>query len=99
MANTQQKNKNRQRTQSGVKAVASIPAQATETPEVPVTEAVVVEPKHRIRKGLRATGHGLRSVGRAVIDTDLRDVGQGVKTLGHKIPRIQIVREDQEVNA
>lgn len=53
-----------------------------------VTEEVVETPKekkHRIRKAFTATGRGLHVTGKAIIDTDLRDIGQGTKRLGRKV--------------
>lgn len=50
-----------------------------ETPKVPKVK------KHRIRKAFTATGRGLHATGKAVIDTDLRDIGQGTKRLGRKV--------------
>lgn len=50
-----------------------------ETPEVPKVK------KHRIRKAFAATGRGLHTAGRAVIDTDLRDIGQATKRGANRV--------------
>lgn len=50
-----------------------------ETPKVPKVK------KHRIRKAFTATGRGLHTAGKAIIDTDLRDIGQATKRGANKV--------------
>lgn len=50
----------------------------------PVTDETPKVKRHLIRKGAKATGKGLTTAGAAVIDTDLRDIGQGIKSLGRR---------------
>lgn len=51
----------------------------------PVTDTTPKVKRHLLRKGAKATGKGLTTAGAAVIDTDLRDIGQGIKGLGRKV--------------
>lgn len=61
-------------------------------------ESVVSEPKEpkvapAIKGAAKATGRGLHTAGRAVIDTDLRDMGRGFKRLLSKSPvKIRVER-------
>lgn len=52
------------------------------------------EHQPKTKKAFKALGRGLRHTGAAVIDFNLRDIGTGVKAVGHKIPKVQIVREN-----
>ena len=62
-------------------------------PESDVSEPKEPKVRPALTKGAKATGHGLHTAGRAVIDTDLRDVGRGVKRLFSKIPvRVKVER-------
>ena len=59
----------------------------------------VKEPKVRpaLAKATKTTGRGLRTAGRAVIDTDLRDMGKGFKRLLSKSPvKVRIERGSDE---
>jgi hypothetical protein len=64
----------------------------------PAAEADNSEPKEpkvvpALKRGTKATGRGLHTAGRAVIDTDLRDVGRGFKKLLSKSPvKVRIER-------
>ena len=63
----------------------------TADPSAVVEVTEVSEPKEpkvgpALKKATRATGHGLHVAGRAVIDTDLRDMGKGIKRLLSKSP-------------
>lgn len=60
--------------------------QPTETPKVR---------KHRIRKAFVATGHGLKAAGTAVIDTDLRDIGQATKRGARRVKEAIPVRVER----
>ena len=67
-------------------------------PDAAVTEDDTSEPKEprvvpALKSGAKATGRGLHTAGRAVIDTDLRDMGRGLKRLVSKIPvRVHVER-------
>lgn len=52
------------------------------------------EPKEP--KVMPAVKNAARTTGRFVADANLRGLGRGVKALGRKLPKVQIVREVTE---
>jgi hypothetical protein len=68
------------------KAAAAASTEDTDSDDT--VETVVVPSKPA--KAAFALGRGLRKVGRGVIDTDLRDVGHGVKRLKRFVPVVSV---------
>lgn len=78
-------------------AAAAAAAEVTPNEETPVTPEETTVVPSRPAKAAFALGRGIRKVGRGVIDTDLRDVGHGVKRLKRFVPVVSVEKRSDTV--